>query len=162
MSLGVQRGQLRRLGLPGNWVSWLTSAIVEEELELEAAIHPRRGRTRDAVVAAAAVVVVVGASVAMERAVPTLGHRHTIPQIVVGGLILAAVTSLPNAVAGVYLARRGRGAATLSTAMNSNALNVTVGLLLPATIVGLGASSRPVTVAALWYLALVAFVLVSA
>ena len=136
--LGVRHDRLRRLGLPAAWVSWLTSAIVEEELELEAAIHPRRGRARDAIVAAIAVLVVVGASVAMEQAAVRLGADHGIPEIVVGGLILAAVTSLPNAVAAVYLARRGRGAATLSTAMNSNALNVAAGLLLPATIVGLG------------------------
>ena len=100
---------------------------MEEELELEAAIHPPRGRARDAIVAAIAVLVVVGASVAMEQTASKLGARHAIPEIVVGGLILAGVTSLPNAVAAVYLARRGRGAATLSTAMNSNALNVAVG-----------------------------------
>ena len=50
--------------------------------------------------------------------------------------MLAAVTSLPNAVAAVYLASRGRGAAMLSTTLNSNALNVAAGLLLPATITG--------------------------
>ena len=70
-----------------------------------------------------------------------LGTRNAIPEIIVGGLILAGVTSLPNAVAAVYLAARGRGAATLSTAMNSNALNVAFGLLLPATVVGLGTAS---------------------
>jgi cation:H+ antiporter len=161
-AIGMRRGRLRRLGLPLRWVGWLASAIGEEELELEAAIHPRRGRTRDGVVAAAAVLVVVGASVAMERAVSTLGQHVAIPQIVVGGLILAGVTSLPNAVAGVYLAGRGRGAATLSTAMNSNTLNVTVGLLIPATVVGLGAGSGPATLVAAWYLALTAFILLSA
>ena len=33
--------------------------------------------------------------------------------IVTGGLVLAVVTSLPNAVAAIYLALRGRGAAAL-------------------------------------------------
>jgi hypothetical protein len=65
-------------------------------------------------------------------------------------------------VAAVYLAVRGRGAATLSTAMNSNALNVTVGLLLPATIVGLSTRSGAATVIAAWYLGLTAFCLASA
>ena len=67
----------------------------------------------------------------MERAASALGSRFAVPEIVVGGLVLAAVTSLPNAVAAVYLAARGRGAATLSTALNSNTLNVVVGLLIP-------------------------------
>jgi Ca2+/Na+ antiporter len=68
--------------------------------------------------------------------------------------VLAAVTSLPNAVAAVYLARRGRAAATLSTALNSNTVNVVAGLLLPGVVVGLG---RPTLESALvtgWYAAL--------
>jgi cation:H+ antiporter len=160
--LGVRRDRLGRLGPPEAWVRWLKVAIVEEEIELEAAIHPRRGRATDAVVLVCAVVVVVGASIAMEQAASELGTRHAIPEIVVGGLILAAVTSLPNAVAAVYLARHGRGAATLSTAMNSNALNVTIGLLLPGMIVGLGASSAHATLAAAWYLGLTALALACA
>jgi len=129
-ALGVAHDRLRRLGLPASWSNWLTDAISEEELELEPAIHPRCGRTRDAVAAASATLVVVAASAVMERTASTLGTRYSIPQIVVGGLILAGVTSLPNAVAAAYLATRSRGAATLSTAMNSNAINITAGLLL--------------------------------
>ena len=160
--LGMRHDRLGRIGLPAAWASWLTGAIVEEELELEPAIHPSRGRGRDAVLAAIAVLVVVGASIAMEQTASKLGARHGIPEIVVGGLILAGVTSLPNAVAAVYLARRGRGAATLSTAMNSNALNVAAGLLLPATVVGLSASSGQGTLMAAWYLGLTAFALACA
>jgi len=113
----------------------------------------------DGIVAAIAVLVVVGASLAMEQAASKIGTRHAIPQIVVGGLILAGVTSLPNAVAAVYLSRRGRGTATLSTAMNSNAINVAAGLLLPATIVGLGGSSGQATLIAACSLGLTAFAL---
>src|SRR5262249_16864979 len=68
--------------------------------------------------------------------------------------VLAAVTSLPNAVAAVYLAARGRGAATLSTALNSNTLNVAVGLLLPATVIGLGRPSGQTVLVTVWYVAL--------
>jgi cation:H+ antiporter len=157
--LGVRHDRLGRLGLPAAWTSWLSGAIADEEVELEDAIHPPRGHARDAVVAAVAVVVVVAASVAMEQAASTLGARHGVPEIVIGGIVLAAVTSLPNAVAAVYLAARARGAATLSTAMNSNALNVIAGLLLPATVVGLGATSGRTTLVALWYLGLTAFAL---
>ena len=81
------------------------------------------------------------------------------PEIVIGGLVLAAVTSLPNAVAAVYLAARGRGAATLSTALNSNTLNVVLGLLLPATILGLGAPSDQTILITLWYVLLTVAVL---
>jgi cation:H+ antiporter len=154
--LGIGRERLARLALPAAWARWLAEAVREEEQELEVAIHPARGGARDGALAALAVLVVVGASIAMERTGSELGARHAIPEIVIGGLILAAVTSLPNAVAAVYLASRGRGAATLSTALNSNALNVVAGLLIPGAIVGLGAPSGPTTFVAVSYLGLTA------
>ena len=159
VALGVPHDRLRRLGLPRSWSVWLTRAIEEEELELEPAIHPRRGRVLDVVLALAAVLVVVGASVAMERSASTLGGHLALSEIVLGGVMLAGVTSLPNAVAAVYLARRHRATATLSTALNSNTLNVAAGLLLPATLAGLSASSAPTTLVAAWYLGLTVFAL---
>jgi cation:H+ antiporter len=152
--LGMRQERLSRLGLPASWRRWLTAAIREEETELEVAIHPPRGTARDAVIAVGAVLVVVGASIAMERAGSELGARAAIPEIVVGAIVLAAVTSLPNAVAAVYLANQGRGTAVLSTALNSNALNVVLGLLLPAAILGLGSTSAQTTFVAACYLAM--------
>jgi cation:H+ antiporter len=160
--LAFGRRGLEQIRWQRTWTSWLAAAVAEEELELEAAIRPRRGTGADAVVAAASLVVVVVASVAMERAVSTLGSRYAVPEIVIGGLVLAAVTSLPNAVAAVYLASRGRGAAVLSTALNSNAVNVTVGLLLPAAVIGLGSLSGLTVFAAACYLGLTALALVLA
>ncbi len=157
--MGLPRERWRWLRLPASWSGWLQTAIVEEEMELEVAIHPARARRIDFAVAAASVVVVIGASVAMEEAASKFGTRHGISAVVVGGLILAGVTSVPNAVAAVYLALRGRGAATLSTAMNSNALNVLAGLMIPGTAVGIAASSGAVTLVAGWYLGLTALAL---
>ena len=70
--------------------------------------------------------------------------------MITGGIVLAAVTSMPNAVAAVFLARRGRAAATLSEAFNRNTLNGLAGLLIPAVIIaspGLGGALR----IAVWY-----------
>jgi len=153
--LGMRRARMERLRLPGGWVRWLVAAVHEEEAELLEAIRPRRGTWRDAVAAAGALVVVVGASTAMEVAATAVGHRYQVADIVTGGLVLAVVTSLPNAVSAVYLARRGRGAAVLSTALNSNAINVVAGLLIPASLAGLGPRSGPSfergTLVAAWY-----------
>lgn len=154
--------RIGRDGPIGSAAGWLREAITEEEAELKVAIHPRPARTRDVVEAVAALVLVVGASIAMEQTMSTLGARHSLPQIVVGGLILAGVTSVPNAVAAVYLARRGRGAATLSTALNSNAINVTLGLLVPATAAGLAKPTTTTTLVAAWYLGLTGLTLLAA
>lgn len=152
--LAAHRSILTHLHLPERWSNWLGMAIAEEESELEEAIRPERGTGRDAVTVVIALVVVVVASVAMERGASALGTHFGVPEIVLGGLVLAAVTSLPNAVSAVYLARRGRGAAALSTALNSNSLNVAAGLLIPAVIIGLAKPSASGTLVASWYVGL--------
>jgi cation:H+ antiporter len=157
--LGTEGRTTGPLRLPPRWAAWLRAAVTEEEVELEEAIRPIQGRRQDAVVAAVALVVVVVASVVMEQAAASLGRRYAVPEIVVGGLVLAAVTSLPNAVAAVYLAGRGRGAATLSTALNSNTLNVVAGLLLPGALIGLGPPSGQAELVTIWYAALTLAVL---
>jgi cation:H+ antiporter len=147
---------LRHLPLPARAVDWLVRAIAEEEEELRPAIHPAPGDLGDAVRAGAALVVVVVASIAMERSATSIGARLGVSEIVIGAVVLAAVTSLPNAVASVYLSRRNRGPAVLSEALNSNNLNVVLGLLVPGVILGLGTVDPAVTGVALWYLGLTA------
>jgi len=149
--LGIRRARMERLPLPASWVRWLVAAVHEEEDELAEAIRPRPGTWRDGLAAVAALAVVVAASTVMELAATALGSRYAVPGIVTGGLVLAVVTSLPNAVSAVYLAMRGRGAAVLSTALNSNAINVVAGLFLPATITGLGRASGQDMLAVGWY-----------
>ena len=160
--LGVDHSRFGRLPMPRWWIDWLTAAIVEEEIELEEAIHPPRGTGADALVAGVALAVVVAASIAMEQGASHLGHRYNVAQIVIGGLVLAAVTSLPNAVAATYLARRGRGAAAFSTALNSNAINVTAGLLIPASFIGLARPDASGYIVVGWYVGLSALTLVLA
>lgn len=150
----------RRASLPlSGWLrSWLAAAVSEEEQELADAIHHEKGGAPDAVTAVLALAIVLAASVTMERIASTLGTRFAVPGVITGGIVLAAVTSLPNAVAAVFLARRGRGAATLSEALNSNTLNVLAGLLIPAAIIaspGLGGGLRIAT----WYAVLTAVTL---
>jgi cation:H+ antiporter len=152
--LALPPARRRALPLPAAFSSWLTTAVDEEELELDVAIRPPRGRPVDVVVALVALLIVVTASVVMERAATTLGVHYAIPPIVVGGIVLAAVTSLPNAVAAIYLAARGRGAAMLSTALNSNSLNVVLGLLVPAVLLGIAAPTHDTLLIGAWYVGL--------
>jgi len=160
--VGMHRDRMRRLRLPASWTDWLIAAVHDEETELAEAIRPRRGTRRDALAAVAALIVVVGASTVMEQAATVLGRRYHVAGIVTGGLVLAVVTSLPNAVTAIYLARRGRGAAVLSTALNSNAINVVAGLLIPASLTGIGPRSGQGTLVAAWYTGLTLLALVFA
>lgn len=129
--------RVRRL-LPPAASSWLERAVAEEEAELVVAVHPRKGTPSDAAQGVGALAAVLLASVVMEHAASSLGSHYAVSGAVTGGVLLAGVTSLPNAVAAVYLARRGRAVAVLSESLNSNNLNVVAGLLVPATILGIG------------------------
>jgi cation:H+ antiporter len=140
----------------------MTAAVIEEESELSVALRPRPATTADVVTAPVALVVIISSSVVMERAAVTIGGNHRVAGIVIGALVLAAVTSLPNLVAGVYLAARGRGAASLSTTLSSNTCNVALGLLVPAAVVGLARPSGPEIVVVAWYGALTVVTLVLA
>ncbi|HLG91681.1 MAG TPA: hypothetical protein VKY15_01730 [Acidimicrobiales bacterium] len=128
-------GRVAGLPLPGPWRRFLVAAVSEARAELAPAVRPPRPGAHGPVAALAATAVVV-ASVAMERAATDLGRRLGLGELVVGAVVLAAVTSLPNAVAAVYLATRARAAATLSEAMNSNTVNTLAGLLVPGALAG--------------------------
>ena len=125
-----------RLPLPTASKQWLGEALREEVEETKDAYRPfwRASSGLAAATAGVAVLVVVGASILMEHSASVGGSAVGVPEIVLGAVVLAGVTSLPNAVAAVYLARAGK--ATLSVAMNSNTVNVVGGLALPAVIGG--------------------------
>ncbi len=144
----------QHIGIARRFSAWMQDAINEEEAELAGAINAKRGDWRDASLATLALVVVVLASIVMEHAASTMGSKLGWSSIVVGGVVLAGVTSLPNAVAAIYLAARGRGSAVLSEALNSNNLNVLVGLIIPATILGLHHASSSAVVTDGFYVGL--------
>ncbi len=77
---------------------------------------------------------IIALSIVAERNFSDLGHNLHLSEAIIGDLILAAITSLPNAVAAMYLARNVDGNALVSEAINSNTINIMAGVLLPAAI----------------------------
>ncbi len=59
---------------------------------------------------------------------------------------------LPNLVAAIGLANKGRGSAVVVETFNSNSLNLFVGVLLPSLIVGIGSPSGQ-SIMSLWWMA---------
>jgi len=105
--------------------------------------------------------IIVSSVGAVDSAV-SLGNRWGISQGVIGMLILAALTSIPNVIAAVKLAREGRGTAVVSETLNSNALNILAGITLPALLIGFVQPSAPIVFAALWLLGMKLVALVAA
>ncbi len=96
--------------------------------------------------------VIVLTSVGLVQAALALAHVWHLPHALVGGVILASLTSLPNAYTAAHLARRGRGAAVVSATVNSNTINLVVGLTLPALVIGMGSAAQEVGVELGWLL----------
>jgi cation:H+ antiporter len=82
-----------------------------------------------------ALAIIVIGSIGMVHAGIKLGHAAGIPDVLIGTLVLAVVTSLPNAYTGVRLGLARRGSALVSETMNSNTINLVGGLAIPALFV---------------------------
>jgi cation:H+ antiporter len=99
--------------------------------------EPVRGRDLwgPIVIIPPAVAAIVLGSIGMVHAAIRLGDAAGIPDVLVGTLVLAVVTSLPNAYTGVRLGLAHRGSALVSETMNSNTINLVGGLAIPALFV---------------------------
>ena len=86
-----------------------------------------------------AVAAIVLGSIGMVHSAIRIGHAAGVPDVLVGTLVLAVVTSLPNAYTGVRLGLAKRGSALVSETMNSNTLNLVGGLAVPALFVAVEA-----------------------
>jgi cation:H+ antiporter len=109
-------------------------------------------RTADVLAVVVALVVVVAASTGMVHAAIDIGRHLHVSGAVMGTLVLAFLTSIPNAVAAVRLALHRRGSAVVSEAFSSNSANVVAGLCLPAALLGLGTVTGVGRLTAWWAL----------
>jgi cation:H+ antiporter len=81
---------------------------------------------------------VIGGSYAMVHgALASQSFLH-LSSGVLGTVVLAALTSLPNLWLALHFARTNRGTALMSAAMNSNTINLLGGLVIPALFIGTG------------------------
>jgi Ca2+/Na+ antiporter len=95
---------------------------------------------------------IVLGSFGLVRSAIVLGSVWKFSTPVLGTIILAGLTGIPNAVTAIQLARRGRGSAVLSESLNSNTLNLLAGVSLPALFFS-SASLSTRSMLALWWLA---------
>ena len=86
------------------------------------------------VVLLVALALIVAGSVGAVRAATDLAQTWSIPEALVGVLVLAVLTSLPNAWTGVRFGLQRRGSALMSETLNSNSINLVVGLAVPAAL----------------------------
>jgi cation:H+ antiporter len=88
-----------------------------------------------------ALVIIVAGSTGMVEAALELAHRWSVPGVIVGIVVLAVLTSLPNAFTAARLALQKRGSAVVSETLNSNTTNLVFGVSVPSLFLTLGAAS---------------------
>jgi cation:H+ antiporter len=102
------------------------------------------------------VLLIVAGSVGMVQTALSLGDRWHISHAILGVLILAPLTSLPNALTAVRLGRARRGSALVSESFNSNTINLVAGVTIPALFVTVTAASTVAKVDVGWLIAMTA------
>ena len=88
-----------------------------------------------------ALAIIVAGSTGMVEAALELAHRWSVPEVIVGIVVLAVLTSLPNAFTAARLALQKRGSAVVSETLNSNTTNLVFGVSVPALFLTLGSAS---------------------
>lgn len=155
----VRPRQLSRILPPGPVQEFLAAAVTSAGKDARPATEPPKARGQDTLSAIPALACVGLTSVALVHTASDLGQHFGISDTVIGVLVLATLSGAPNVVAALRLARRHRGSAVISESLNSNTLNIVVGLVIPALVAGIGHPSALTQIGAAWVIGLTALTL---
>ena len=103
-----------------------------------------------ALILVAVALIILGAEGMVRTALSLAGDWH-VSHVIVGVLVLAVLTSLPNAFTAIRLGTSDRGTALVSETLNSNTINLAGGVMLPALIVGLSEATGLVKFDLAWF-----------
>lgn len=141
---------------PGPVHNFLCAALSSVEKDVRPGQTAPSASRHDLYTVVPALTAVVLGSIGMVDTSLSLGTQWGVPQVVIGTLVLATLTGLPNVLAAIRLALRRRGSAVVSEAFNSNTVNLLVGVILPALVVGVSAPTGAATLAVWWLLGMTA------
>jgi cation:H+ antiporter len=105
------------------------------------------------------VALIVAGSAGMVQAALALGDRWGISSTALAVLVLAPLTSLPNAITGVRLGLAGRAAALVGETFNSNTINLAFGVVAPALFTTLAGLTATAKLQLAWLIAMTGFCL---
>jgi cation:H+ antiporter len=111
----------------------------------------KRSLARLGVYVTGALVLIVVGSMGIVHATLTISADWGISRSLVGGLVLAALTGIPNAYTAVVLGLEKKGTAVVSETLNSNTINIVVGVGLPAVFFGMK-GDQEIAILELWWL----------
>ncbi len=136
----IRGGGVTTLGLPlpRRLRTGLGRALGEREREHLPVVAGASLRSTVALIPVAIVLIVAGSFGLVKAALALADQWHASP-VAIGVLVLAPLTSIPNAFTALRLGLAERGAALVSETLNSNTINLVAGLVLPALFVTVAA-----------------------
>jgi cation:H+ antiporter len=148
--LGVGPTRIEHLPLAQRPRRFLRRSFGAEHRPAQPLPHHGEAILRPVLLLLPAVAIIVAGAVGMVETALRLSDRLEIPSYVTGVLVLAVLTSLPNAFTAVRLGLHGRGSAVLSETLNSNTINLVAGVAIPALLLTLGDFSGLVAFDLVW------------
>jgi cation:H+ antiporter len=158
----LKPGYLERLSMRPSLKRVLQRILATSEHEKRKDQTPEKPSVIDLLGVVPSLFTVVIASVGMVNSAIVLGKGWHVPNAVIGMLVLATLTGIPNTLAAIRLARHGRGTAVISETLNSNSVNLIVGALIPTLIFGVGTIDPRSRLAIVWSIAMTLFALILA
>ena len=129
--------RVRRLPL-GLGRSRLISRSFGELHRRERTLDSRREVLMLVLVLVVALCLIIAGGIATVRSANVLADAWSVPEEIVGVVVLAIISALPNAWTGVRFGLQRRGSALMSETLNSNSINLAVGITLAGTLGSLG------------------------
>lgn len=160
--LSMSSERVARMNLPARVRLYLVLAIGHVHRDTRNRSGLRQAFWGDGLIIAVSLAAILVASNFVVQSAIVLEANWHLPPLVMGTLILAALTSVPNVVAAVQLARDGLGPAVVSETFNSNTLNLLVGTGLPALVFSLGTVTPQMTLTLVWLLGMSIFAVLAA
>jgi cation:H+ antiporter len=149
--LGFKTNQMRKWGLPEKIRTFLTPAITSSNHALKGRKTALSESWSWAWKGLAALIVIIVTSMGMVPSAVFISDAWGVNKTILGVLILALLTGIPDAVVAIKMAINGRGIAVMSETLNSNTLNILFGICIPAIIFGLGSLSKQ-SIFSVWWL----------
>jgi cation:H+ antiporter len=132
---------LSRLRLGAEQFRFVERSFGEEHVRPQPLDYGREA-AQIVLVLVAALGLIVAGSIGAVQAATSLADRWSVPETLVGAIVLAVLTALPNAWTGIRFGLQQRGSALMSETLNSNSINVAAGIALPAALGALVSFSR--------------------
>jgi cation:H+ antiporter len=129
------------LPLPDRLSSRLGRALSEHERPDRKELEQEPPAWHQTMLFAWDVALIVVGSIGMVQTALALGDRWHLRGAVVGVVVLAPLTSLPNAITAVRLGLQDRGSALVSETFNSNTINLVAGVIVPSLFTAIARAS---------------------